>query len=140
MGRVLAQIAFASGFYPVVGEIKNAAQRGGTIQSSLRWTHEPCPIDARIPLGKADVIVCFDSGRVFNFINQFGYCNSTVFVSCEADDERTKNLHMTNNINIRFFFVPDRIISLEEGLSAGRNMVMLGALAGSDILPFEINT
>ncbi|MHB8780757.1 MAG: indolepyruvate oxidoreductase subunit beta [Candidatus Geothermincolia bacterium] len=66
--RILAQVAVDEGFQVKTSEVHGMAQRGGSVQSMVRWGEEV--LSPLIPRGAADVILAFEMLEGLRSLNQ----------------------------------------------------------------------
>jgi indolepyruvate ferredoxin oxidoreductase beta subunit len=143
--RVLGEAALEAGFSPLVSETHGMAQRGGIVVSTVVLGEVKSPI---ISPGEADVLLGFEALEAFRALN---YCHA-------------RSLVIANTAAIAPYPVAtgqaqyppvDHLLKLlgehvggllafdagEQARNAGSalavNMVLLGALAGADYLPFS---
>ncbi|RTZ99124.1 MAG: pyruvate ferredoxin oxidoreductase [Deltaproteobacteria bacterium] len=145
---VLGEAALLSGISLNMSEIHGMAQRGGVVESSLVFGGARSPIIAD---GEADVLVGFEPAET---LRALGRCNqNTVVITSLAP-------LMPFTVNIGQGVYPDldelqaqirdrtaRLIAFNAATLARKsgnvlsvNMVLLGALAQTDILPFSADT
>ncbi|RTZ99770.1 MAG: pyruvate ferredoxin oxidoreductase [Deltaproteobacteria bacterium] len=145
---VLGEAALLSDIALNMSEIHGMAQRGGVVESSLVFGGARSPIIAD---GEADVLVGFEPAET---LRALGRCNqNTVVITSLAP-------LMPFTVNIGQGIYPDldelqaqirdrtaRLIAFNAATLARKsgnvlsvNMVLLGALAQTDILPFSADT
>lgn len=132
-GKVLAVAALKAKYFPVVGEMRNAARRGGNVECDVRITQQPFTIDAKIPLGYADIVINFNPQQIDWIISNQVHKNSLVF---QSQDSVKVADHLENVAG--FYNVKDKQASLRAGNPKASNMAMLGAMFKAGVLPFAL--
>ncbi len=146
--RVLATAAVAAGFKVSVGETFGASQRGGSVTGHLRL-HRRQAYAPLIPRGRAGIILGFEPLEALRVLLDYGHPETRVImndrpvspISCLSGEEsypeperiKTAIKELTPHLET----VPAVNLALELGRAAAANMVMLGALAGSGLLPLS---
>jgi len=143
--RVLGEAALEAGFSPLVSETHGMAQRGGIVVSTVVLGEVKSPI---ISPGEADVLLGFEALEAFRALN---YCHarSLVIANTAAIAPYTVATGQAQYPSV------DRLLQLlgkhvggllafdagerarDAGSALAVNMVLLGALAGADYLPFS---
>jgi indolepyruvate ferredoxin oxidoreductase, beta subunit len=146
--RLLGEACLAAGIPVVVSEIHGMAQRGGIVESAVVMGDAVSPIVAK---GEADILIGFEPLETLRALNK---CN-----------EKTKvitNIHplppftaaigqgtypdIDNAINLIRIYTSALItldgnkLAVEAGNPLSLNMVMIGALIGSNFIPLDENT
>lgn len=146
--RLLGEAALSMGIHAVVSEIHGMAQRGGVVESAVLIGDVTSPI---VSNGEADVLIGFEP---LETMRTLGKCNRETIV--------ITNTHplppFTVSVGQGVYPPVDEILALirgkvekvialngnklaeEAGNSLSLNMVMLGALIGSESLPVTAET
>ncbi|HEQ78875.1 MAG TPA: indolepyruvate ferredoxin oxidoreductase subunit beta [Euryarchaeota archaeon] len=144
-GRILARSAMKQGLDIRVGETHGLAQRGGTVISHLRIGDDAKGVI--IPKGKGDVIVGFEpleTLRQLPLLKEHGeiimnldprlsydfYSGKAQYPSLEEISRQLRNKTKLSSLQATK-------IAVELGSSKFTNIVMLGALTGSGLLPVD---
>ncbi|MCX5803746.1 MAG: indolepyruvate oxidoreductase subunit beta, partial [Proteobacteria bacterium] len=148
LARLLGQIFATKGYKVIVGETFGAAQRGGSVFSGLRLsrvrTYGPL-----IPKWRAQVVIGLEPLESLRMLSRFG--NSEVVtitntlpvypLTVGGGNQGYPDLGQVEKairtLSLRVWFVPATDIAVQLGSPIMTNMVMLGALLGSKVLPLE---
>lgn len=141
--RLVGEAALAAGVPVVLSETHGMAQRGGVVESTAVIGGAASPT---IPDGCADVLLAFEPLEAVRALNKISR-NSTVIVSTapvkpfspSGDDKayppvETLLAYLREKCDHVLAF-DGRTPALERGNPLGLNMVMLGALYGSGLMP-----
>ncbi len=146
--RLLGNILVKKGYYVTIGETFGASQRGGSVMSHLRISEKSnwSPI---IPSGKADLVVSLEPIESIRVMAKYGNNNVKIISNTRPihpvqviageqeypslDDVKTTLDELTNDYTF--------IDATEEALKLGNpilgNIIMIGAVSGTGILPFD---
>ena len=146
--RLLGNILVKKGYYVTIGETFGASQRGGSVMSHLRISEKSnwSPI---IPSGKADLVVSLEPIESIRVMAKYGNSNVKIISNTRPihpvqviageqeypslDDVKTTVDELTNDYTF--------IDATEEALKLGNpilgNIIMIGAVSGTGILPFD---
>ncbi|NVM24387.1 MAG: indolepyruvate oxidoreductase subunit beta [Desulfobacterales bacterium] len=145
--RLLGEACLAAGIPAVVSEIHGMAQRGGIVESAL-------VMGARSPIvsrGEADILIGFEPSETLRALNK---CNEntvvitnihplppfTVAIGQGVYPDIEEALDLIKN-SVRSLIVLDgNELAAKAGNPLSLNMVMLGALVGSKIIPLDEDT
>ena len=144
--QVVAWAAIREGLYVTVGETYGASQRGGAVMSHLRLSAES-QHSAWIPEGQADIVVGLEPVEALRVIGEFGNPKTKVIVNprpiypigvLSGEAEYPPAEQVLGKLGE----LVDRV-KVVEATEAGEtvlvaNMVMVGALAGSGLVPIAI--
>jgi len=144
IGRALVR----ENFYVTIGETYGASQRGGAVMSHLRLSKETqhSPL---IPEGQADIIVALEPVEALRVIGQYGnpavsaVVNSrpiypTAVTVGEADYPSSEKIVETiRGMAQKAWFVDATEIALSLGSPIFTNIIMVGALAGTNLMPLS---
>ena len=149
ISRLIGRILTSQGYTVSIGETFGAAQRGGSVFSSLRISekHLHSPL---IPKGQANIILSLEPMEALRQMKNLG--NSEVLVLSNtkivqpADvlagkvtypdfDELESTI---TTLSGQAWFVPATDIALDLGSAIVGNIIMLGALVGSKTMPISL--
>jgi indolepyruvate ferredoxin oxidoreductase beta subunit len=146
--RLLGNILVKKGYYVTIGETFGASQRGGSVMSHLRISEKSnwSPI---IPSGNADLVVSLEPIESIRVMAKYGNSNVKIISNTRPihpvqviageqeypslEDVKTTVDELTNDYTF--------IDATEEALKLGNpilgNIIMIGAVSGTGILPFD---
>ena len=134
------------GYHVAIGETFGAAQRGGAVFSSVRISSKKS-YGPLIPEGKAHIILGLEPLETMRILQKYGnsetICITNTYpvfpIGVLARKEEYPDhdqLKMTTESLSKFaWFIDATSIALELGAKIATNIVMVGALIGSDQLP-----
>ncbi len=146
--RVLGNMLVRKGYQVVIGETFGATQRGGSVMSHLRIS-STTSFSPQIPKGKAHIVVALEPTEAIRVLKDYGspevsaLCNTRPIhpvgvISGELEypsPEEIKN-SVTQLTNQAWFInVTDEALKL--GNPVFGNIMMIGALAGINVLPLD---
>jgi indolepyruvate ferredoxin oxidoreductase beta subunit len=146
--RLLGNILVKNGYYVTIGETFGSSQRGGSVMSHLRISKKSnwSPI---IPRGKADLVVSLEPIESIRVMAKYGNDGVKIISNTRPihpvqviageqeypslDDIKTTISELTSDYTY--------IDATEEALKLGNpifgNIIMIGAVSGTGILPFD---
>ncbi len=144
--QIVATAGIKEGLYVTVGETYGASQRGGPVMSHVRFSAQ-AQCGPLIPEGEADVIVGLEPIEALRIIGDYGNPQTRVIVSPRpiypiwvlsgqakyppVEEVMQKLRELVSEVRV--------VKAIEEGEAAlAANVVMVGALAGSGMVPIEI--
>ena len=148
ISRMIGRILTRKGYLLTIGETFGAAQRGGPVFSSLRISKRKY-YGPLIPEGKAHVILSLEPMETLRTLHIYGnsqvitltnfhpvypvgvLSQRLVYPDLDAIKGAIQSLSMTSS------FVNATEIAIELGAPIASNMVMLGALAGTEEVPLN---
>ena len=144
--QIVATAGIKEGLYVTVGETYGASQRGGPVMSHIRFSAR-AQCGPLIPEGEADIIVGLEPIEALRIIGDFGNPRTRVIVSPrpiypiwvlsgQATYPPVEDVLQRLGASLAEVNVVQAIKEGETGLAA--NVVIVGALAGSRMLPIEI--
>jgi indolepyruvate ferredoxin oxidoreductase, beta subunit len=148
--RLLGGMMAAKGCWVTIGETFGASQRGGSVMSHVRVSGKAVA-SPQIPRGMADVIVSLEPAEAFRVMAVYGNPDTVILTNTqqiypvgvikgELDYPPVDEMKDALKGVLRSFFFID---ATERALSLGNpilaNIVMLGALGGLDVVPFDRN-
>ncbi len=144
-GRILARTSMKSNMEIRVGETHGLAQRGGTVVSHVRIGDDAKGVI--IPQGKGDLILGFEP---LETMRQLKLLKDGATVIMNRDPRLSYDFYSGNKTYPTMEEVEHRLtartklasinatkIALEKGSSKYINIVMIGALSASELLPFD---
>ncbi len=146
--RVLGNMLVRKGYQVTIGETFGASQRGGSVMSHLRISKKGT-WSPQIPKGQADIIVSLEPSEAVRVVNLYGHEKVRILsntrpiypLSVISGEAAYPPVHEISN-GIRML-VADAVFidATDEALKLGSpilgNIIMIGALAGLEILPLE---
>ncbi len=141
---LLARTALDQGLDVVSGEIHGMAQRGGVVESTVLLGGWKSP---KISHGEADIVLGFEpleTLRGLPYLTKGGSVISNteplppVGVSCGRESYPDMDL-ITDKVrgcSAKCWFLPCRTLGVEAGSVQAGNIVLLGALCASGLVPF----
>jgi len=144
--QIVATAGIKEGLYVTVGETYGASQRGGPVMSHIRFSAQ-AQRGPLIPEGEADIIVGLEPIEALRIIADFGNPRTRVIVSPrpiypiwvlsgQAKYPPVEEILQKLGELVAEVRVVKAIREGETGLAA--NVVIVGALAGSGMLPIAV--
>jgi indolepyruvate ferredoxin oxidoreductase beta subunit len=144
--QIVATAGIKEGLYVTVGETYGASQRGGPVMSHIRFSAR-AQCGPLIPEGEADIIVGLEPIEALRIIADFGNPKTRVIVSPrpiypiwvlsgQAKYPPVEEVLQKLGELVAEVRVVKAIQEGETGLAA--NVVIVGALAGSSMLPIKM--
>lgn len=142
VGRALVQ----ENFYVTIGDTYGASQRGGAVMSHLRISQDS-QFSPLIPEGQADIIVALEPVEALRVIAQYGNPSTSVVINSrpiyptavtvgDAEYPSMEKIKATiRELAQKSWFVDATEIALSLGSPIFTNIIMVGALAGTRLLP-----
>ena len=142
IGRALVR----ENFYVTIGETYGASQRGGAVMSHLRISKES-QFSPLIAEGQADIIVALEPVEALRVISQYGNPSVAVIINSrpiyplvvtvgEAEYPSPEKIRETiGELARKAWFVDASEIALSSGSPILANIIMVGALAGTELIP-----
>ena len=148
IARLIGRILANDGYYLAIGETFGAAQRGGSVFSSLRISKKRT-YGPLIPKGGANLIVSLEPLETLRMLSNFGNekvvsisnTQTTMPVGVLAgrneypSEEKLRGA--IQELSQRSLFVPATDIAVELGAPIVSNIVLLGAVLGAKLLPIS---
>ncbi len=146
--QLVAQAALSEGLNATIGETYGVSQRGGSVMSHVRLT-AGTPVGPLIPQGEADLLVGFEPIEALQVAMDFGSPRIRVIlnprpvypISVLSGDlaypsiERILDLLQAHVADLST--LPATEIAREAGEIRSMNVVMVGALAATGLLPMD---
>ena len=149
IARLIGRIMVKQGYHLAIGETFGAAQRGGSVFSSLRISKKKA-YGPLIPKHSADLILSLEPLETLRMLTNFGNeqvltvsnTQSILPVGVLAGRNTYPELDTLKkaieNLSSRAWFVPATDIAVELDSPIVTNIVLLGAMLGAGLLPIEV--
>ncbi len=147
IGRMLVK----ENFYVTIGETYGSSQRGGAVMSHMRISRDS-QFSPLIPEGQADIIVALEPVEALRVLGHYGNAGvSTVVnsrpihpVAVTIGDQKypssTEIEKAVRDLSRHAWFIDATEIALSLGSPIFTNIIMVGALAGTDLIPLTRRT
>lgn len=134
------------GYHVAIGETFGAAQRGGAVFSSVRISSKKS-YGPLIPEGKAHLILGLEPLETLRILQKYGNSETIcitntypvfpigVLARKEEYPDHNQLRRTTESLSKFAWFIDATSVALELGAKIATNIVMVGALIGSDQLP-----
>lgn len=144
--RLLSNMLVAKGFAVTIGETFGASQRGGSVMSHVRVSKDGA-WSPQIPKGKADLVVSLEPSEAIKVLSGYGnpetQCLSNdrpiystrVIAGEEKYPDVTEIATIIQSLTSRCFMISATEEALKLGNPIYQNIIMIGAIAGMDLLP-----
>jgi indolepyruvate ferredoxin oxidoreductase beta subunit len=146
--RVLAGMLVNAGYTVTIGETFGMSQRGGSVMSHLRVSSTSV-LSPQIPQGRADIIIALEPVEALRVLIKYGnpdvavLSNSRVvypmgvitgdFTYPSLDDVKS----MFEKLSSKSWIIDATSVAVDLGNPVLSNIVMIGALAGTALLPID---
>ncbi|MCF8111018.1 MAG: indolepyruvate oxidoreductase subunit beta [Desulfobacteraceae bacterium] len=149
--RVLGNILSRKGYTVTIGETFGASQRGGSVMSHLRISGDKT-WSPQIPKGRAHVIISLEPTEAVRVLADYGnpqvatLCNtrpvhSISVISGEASyPEEDEFKQWVRDLSDKAWFLEATNTAMEMGNPVFANIIMIGALSETGILPVDAQT
>ena len=146
LSRMIGRILTGKGYFVTIGETFGAAQRGGSVFSSLRISKENY-FRPLIPQGQADVVLSLEPIETLRTLSFFGNDKSITLtniqpvlpvgvISRRFEYPQIERLLLAiRSVSKSSWFLNATELAIELGSPIVANIIMLGALVGSDSIP-----
>jgi indolepyruvate ferredoxin oxidoreductase beta subunit len=147
IGRALVR----ESYYVTIGDTYGASQRGGAVMSHLRIS-QASQFSPLIPEGQADLIVALEPVEALRVIAQYGNPSTSAVINSrpiyptavtvgEAQYPSLDKIKETiRELARKSWFVDATEIALSLGAPIFTNIIMVGAVAGTGLLPLARKT
>jgi indolepyruvate ferredoxin oxidoreductase beta subunit len=145
---VLAGVALAAGYDVKKSEVHGMAQRGGSVNTHVRWNSDRV-YSPLIGLGEADVLLVFEEAEALRYAEYLkpqgvAIVNEDIIKPITVtsggahypSEEEVASIYST--MTGRFHFIPGTALAQELGNARAANVVLLGAL--STFLDIPVDT
>ena len=146
--RVLAGMLVNAGFIVTIGETFGMSQRGGSVMSHLRISSKSV-LSPQIPQGRADIVIALEPVEALRVLTKYGNPDVAVltnsrmvypmgvitgeFTYPSLDEVKA----MFKKISAKNWIIDATSVAVELGNPVLSNIVMIGALAGTSLLPID---
>jgi indolepyruvate ferredoxin oxidoreductase beta subunit len=149
ISQLLGKAFVRGGHHVTIGETYGASQRGGAVMSHVRISRQE-QYGPFIPEGRADVILGLEPVETLRVLAQYGQPDVTVIANSRpvyttavttgmaqypGDEEIQKTL---DQLSRQAWLINATEIALEMGAPILANIIMAGALIGSETLPLDV--
>jgi indolepyruvate ferredoxin oxidoreductase beta subunit len=146
--QLIGKALVKENFYVTIGETYGASQRGGAVMSHLRISQHSA-FSPLIPEGKGDIILALEPIEALRVIAQYGQSSTSAIVNSrpiypmavaggEAEYPSLEKIKNTiSSLIKKVWFLEATEIALSIGTPLFTNIIMVGALAGTDLLPLS---
>ena len=145
LSRLLAESALESNYNVIVSEIHGLAQRGGSVAVHVRISSDQEPLAPLIPKGGADIMVALEIHEALRYLDYLSRNGIIVMnlrvipptvpgVRTFKIDEAQKIL---SELNVKYYGINADELALEMGKPYVANVIVLGFLAGLNVLPMN---
>lgn len=145
--NVLAEVALAAGFDVKKSEVHGMAQRGGSVNTHVRWDAEQV-YSPLIGLGEADVLLAFERAEALRYaaylkpggvavVNEHTIEPITVTSGGAHYPAEAELRAVYDEITDRLYLVPGTATARELGNARAANVVLLGAFSAFVDVPPE---
>jgi indolepyruvate ferredoxin oxidoreductase beta subunit len=148
ISQLISKALVKGGHHVTIGETYGASQRGGAVMSHLRISRQE-QYGPLIPEGQADVILGLEPVETMRVLAQYGNPGVVVIANSRpvytmavttgaAEYPGTEKIEKTlEELSSTAWLINATEIALELGASILTNIIMAGALVGSQSLPLE---
>jgi len=149
MSRLLGGAFIEEGYTITIGETYGATQRGGSVASHVRISKDNIPYSPVTPKGRADLIVGLEPSESLRMLTAYGHPGTYVVTNSrpirplevavgEAEYPAPETLEdCMMQLSKRAWIINASKIALRLGSAMITNIVMTGALLGTELLPIE---
>ncbi len=146
--QLIGNAALEEGFHVNIGEVYGAAQRGGPVMSHIRFSREKKP-SFLVPEGNANVILGLEPVETLRVGAKYLNTETTVIInprpvhsidviSGAADYPPIEQVIKTlKELTKKLMIVDAYELAIRAGDSLAMNVVMIGAIAGSGLIPIK---
>ncbi|MBP7738470.1 MAG: indolepyruvate oxidoreductase subunit beta [Spirochaetes bacterium] len=146
--RILGNILSRKGYYVTIGETFGVSQRGGSVMSHLRISKQSV-WSPQIPRGQAHIIVALEPTEAIRVIAAYGNPSVRVLsntrpihpVGVIAGELKYPTTEEIREALVELASEVSLLDATDEALKLGQpilgNVIMMGAVAGTGVLPFD---
>ncbi len=147
--QMIGQALVGKGYWVTIGETYGASQRGGSVMSHIRISGLK-QLSPLIPKGKADVVVGLEPVEALRVLAVYGYPETVVLTNTrpiypvdvtsglEKYPEEEEIQQSMAKLARKVYFIPATEKALAMGASILGNMIMVGALLTTQLLPLTL--
>ncbi len=144
--QLIGKALVRENFFVTIGETYGATQRGGAVMSHLRISRES-QFSPLIPEGQADIVVALEPVEALRVIGQYGNPSISAVINSRpifptavtVGDAQYPSLdkirEAVRELARAFWFVDATAAALAFGSPLFTNIIMVGAVAGTRLLP-----
>ena len=144
--QLIGKALVRESFYVTIGETYGASQRGGAVMSHLRISKES-QYSPLIPEGQADIVVALEPVEALRVVGLYGNPSVCAVINSRpifptavtVGDAKYPSLkkiqEAIRDLTQKFWFVEATDAALALGSPIFTNIVMVGALAGTHLIP-----
>jgi indolepyruvate ferredoxin oxidoreductase beta subunit len=148
ISQLIGKALVKGGYHVTIGETYGASQRGGAVMSHLRLSRQE-QYGPLIPEGQADVILGLEPVETLRVVAQYGHPEVVVIANSRPVYTMAANTGMAaypstqeiagtlEELSRTAWLINATEMALELGASILTNIVMAGALVGSQTLPLR---
>jgi indolepyruvate ferredoxin oxidoreductase beta subunit len=149
--ELVATAAVEAGYVVTVGETYGASQRGGTVMSHVRISQRE-QFGPLTPTGEADIVVGFEPLETLRMLVFFGNPSTQVILNSRPNypisvlsgdakyPEWSELVAAIQDMAAHVQIVEATELAKAAGNSLSANVVMVGCLAGSGLLPLSLDS
>jgi indolepyruvate ferredoxin oxidoreductase, beta subunit len=149
ISKLLGEAFVELGRTVTIGETYGATQRGGSVASHVRISTEKIPYSPVTPRGKADIVLGLEPSESIRMLTAFGHTGTYVATNTrpvhslevaigEADYPSPERIRQCiNSLSRKAWYIDASDHALSLGNALLTNIVMLGSLFGTDLLPLD---
>jgi len=146
--RVLAGMLVNAGYVVTIGETFGMSQRGGSVMSHLRVSSTSV-LSPQIPQGRADIVIALEPVEALRVLVKYGNPDVAVLTNSRmvypmgviTGDFTYPSLDevksMFEKISAKNWIIDATSVAVDLGNPVLSNIVMIGALAGTSLLPID---
>jgi len=146
--RVLAGMLVNAGFVVTIGETFGMSQRGGSVMSHLRVSSSSV-LSPQIPQGMADIVIALEPVEALRVLVKYGNPDVAVLansrmvypmgvITGEFTYPTMEEVQsMFEKISAKNWMIDATSVAVDLGNPVLSNIVMIGALAGTSLLPID---
>lgn len=146
--RVLAGMLVNAGFIVTIGETFGMSQRGGSVMSHLRVSSTSV-LSPQIPQGRADIVIALEPVEALRVLVKYGNPDVAVLtnsrmvypmgvITGEFNYPTLDEVEaMLEKLSAKNWIIDATSVAVEMGNPVLSNIVMIGALAATSLLPID---
>ncbi len=146
--RVLAGMLVTAGYFVTIGETFGMSQRGGSVMSHLRISRESV-LSPQIPKGSADILIALEPLEALRVLTVYGNPQITILsnsrpvypigvITGELSYPSLAEIESSfNKLTVRSWLIDATTAAVELGNPILSNIIMIGALAKTGLLPID---
>jgi indolepyruvate ferredoxin oxidoreductase beta subunit len=148
--RMLGNALARKGYYVTIGETFGVSQRGGSVMSHLRISNTSA-WSPQIPMGQADIVVALEPSEAVRVMAVYGNSRAKILSNTRPiypvgviagelnypEIGKIRKALEQLTANVIFINATDEALKLGQPILG--NVIMMGALAGAGVLPFNVD-